>query len=105
LIQHDCIELHTLTRAEGGNGGFRIPHDHGSPAFPASECGDEAALGRLIVNQHEQSLLEICHNASDWPQGNPLFTAFLVKTGKEPIKARDKASADEQTLEPRGGAL
>ena len=62
LVENDGVKLHALPRAQHGNGCFGISCDKRAPALARGERRDQPTLGRLIINQHEQSLLELSHH-------------------------------------------
>lgn len=59
LVENDRGELHALPRAKRGDRGLGIAHDDGSPALTRGERRDQATLGRLVVDQHQQTLFEL----------------------------------------------
>ena len=52
LVENDGGQLHALPRAQRGDRGFGIVDDQRTPAVAGGERGDEAALRRLVVDQH-----------------------------------------------------
>ena len=62
-----------------------IAHDDGPQAFARGESGDEAALRRLVIDQHQQAFFLIVH---DTPTNRPnaVQGCALAETGKDQIK-------------------
>jgi hypothetical protein len=83
LVEDDRRQLHPLPRAEGGDGGFRVAHHQRAPALARGERGDQAALRRLIVDQHQQAVVAFDHG----PRPVPKQTDLLRDRGKGPLKS------------------
>ena len=67
LVQDDGGQLHPLARAQRGDGRFAVGHDERAPPVARGEGGHEAALRRLVVDQHQQAGVVLGHN----PQNRP----------------------------------
>ena len=67
LVEHDRRELHALAGAERGDRGLRILDHQRAPAFAAGERGDQPALRRLIVDQHQQTRFRLRHRPPNVP--------------------------------------
>jgi hypothetical protein len=61
LVEDDRAQLHALARAQHGNRGFGIARHDRAPAFARGQRRDQPALGRLIIDQHQQAVVGVGH--------------------------------------------
>jgi len=53
LVEDDRRELHAFASAERGDRGFGIVDHESPPALSRGQCGDQPALRRFVVDQHQ----------------------------------------------------
>ena len=64
MIEDDRIQLHAVLCAEHGNRHFPVAGEYRPPAAARRKRGDEPALRRFIVDQHQQALAIARHQAT-----------------------------------------